>query len=65
MGFDPLELYNILAKLDINFFTGVQDSLLKQYCLCVDDNVPKGHHLIVANEGNAVALAAGYHLGLN
>jgi len=63
MGIDPLELYNILAKSDINFFTGVPDSLLKQFCLCVVDNVPEDRHVIAANEGNAIALAAGYHLG--
>ena len=63
MSIDPLELYNILAKSDINFFTGVPDSLLKQFCLCVVDNVPEDRHVIAANEGNAIALAAGYHLG--
>jgi len=36
--------------------------LLKQLCFCIDDNVPKDRHIIAANEGNAIALAAGYHL---
>ncbi len=63
MGISPLEFYNILLDNNVEFFTGVPDSLLKQFCLCLDDNVPKEKHIIAANEGNAIALAAGYHLG--
>ena len=63
MSIDPLKFYNVLADNEIEFFTGVPDSLLKQFCLCVDDNVTKVHHVISANEGNAIALAAGHHLG--
>src|SRR3989338_247835 len=62
MKLNPLEFYNILAKADIDFFTGVPDSLLKQFCLCVDDNVPEDRHIIAANEGSAIAIASGYHL---
>ena len=62
MAISPLEFYNILAENNVDFFTGVPDSLLKQFCLCVDDKVPNNRHIITANEGNAVALAAGYHL---
>ena len=40
-----------------------QIHLLKQLCLCIDDNVSKDKHIIAANEGNAIALATGYHLG--
>ena len=47
----------------IEFFTGVPDSLLKQFCLCIDNNVSEDRHVIAANEGNAIALAAGYYLG--
>jgi len=63
MSIDPLQLYNILVTKGIDFFTGVPDSLLKQFCLCVDDKVSEDHHVIAANEGNGIALAAGYHLG--
>lgn len=62
MSLEPSDFFNILAKADIDFFTGVPDSLLKQFCLCVDDNVPEDRHIIAANEGNAVAIASGYHL---
>ena len=51
-----------LEAHDIDFFTGVPDSLLKDFCAYVDDHGRDGQHLITANEGAAVALAAGYHL---
>ncbi|MBC8216251.1 MAG: phosphonopyruvate decarboxylase [Candidatus Marinimicrobia bacterium] len=63
MSIDPLKFYDILAEKGIDFFTGVPDSLLKQFCLCIDDKVSEDRHVISANEGNAIALAAGYHLG--
>ena len=62
MSINPKIFFQILKKQEIDFFTGVPDSLLKQFCLCIDDNVPKDRHLITANEGNAIALAAGYYL---
>tara|TARA_B100002052_G_scaffold124586_1_gene114389 strand:+ start:1292 stop:2431 length:1140 start_codon:yes stop_codon:yes gene_type:complete len=63
MSINPIEFYNALENNGINFFTGVPDSLLKQFCLCLDDKKDKIKHIIAANEGNAIALAAGYHLG--
>jgi phosphonopyruvate decarboxylase len=62
MAISPLKFYNLLKSHNIDFFTGVPDSLLKQLCLCIDDNVAPECHIIAANEGNSVALAAGYHL---
>lgn len=62
MGIKPIDFYNLLFKNNVNFFTGVPDSLLKQFCLCVDDNVKKNNHVIAANEGNAIGLAAGHYL---
>ena len=47
----------------INFFTGVPDSLLSSLCACIDDRIKKSDHIITPNEGNAIALAAGYYLG--
>lgn len=50
-----------LSKFD--FFTGVPDSLLRPFCDWVMDRYGIGkNHIVAANEGNAVALAAGYHL---
>lgn len=43
------------------FFTGVPDSLLKSFCAYVTDTCGE-NHLIAANEGGAVGLAAGHYL---
>ena len=46
-----------------DFYTGVPDSQLKALCSYLyDEYGVSAHHVIAANEGNAVALAAGYHL---
>jgi len=63
MGIKPMQFFRLLVENNVDFFTGVPDSLLKQLCLCIDDNVPDDRHIIAANEGNAIALATGYHLG--
>ena len=62
MEIKPLDFYNELSAQGFYFFTGVPDSLLKEFCLCIDDFIPRDKHIITANEGNAVALAAGYYL---
>src|SRR3989344_3297371 len=54
------DIYNALVKKDIKFFTGVPDSLLKDFCAYITDN--SRNHIITANEGNAIALASGYYL---
>lgn len=46
----------------MDFFAGVPDSLLKDFCAYVFDHTPPQRNIIAANEGNAVALAVGYHL---
>ena len=51
-----------LQNRGLDFFVGVPDSLLKDFCAYVDDHRAPGQHLISANEGNAVAIAAGYHM---
>ena len=56
------EFYDILIGNGINFFTGVPDSLLKDFCAYITDNTPKKNNIIAANEGNAIALAAGHYL---
>ncbi len=61
MAIHPVNFYNHLVKNGIDFFTGVPDSLLKEFCLCIDDYGLKKKHIIAANEGNAIALAAGYY----
>lgn len=52
---------DFLDKYD--FFTGVPDSQLKPLCNYLMSKYGIGkNHIIAANEGNCVALAAGYHL---
>lgn len=55
-------LFDSLKNNEVNFFTGVPDSLLKDLCAYITDNTSKKEHIIAANEGAAVALAAGYYL---
>jgi phosphonopyruvate decarboxylase len=58
----PATFYQQLSGHGIAFFTGVPDSLFKSLLLYLHDHVAAAHHRIAANEGQAVALAAGYHL---
>lgn len=51
-----------LQSEGVDFFTGVPDSLLKNVCAYITDHLDECHNIIAANEGGAVALAAGYHL---
>lgn len=46
----------------VSFFAGVPDSLLKNVCAYITDNVTKEKNIIAANEGAAVGLAAGHYL---
>lgn len=58
----PKAFIDALAKGGVDFFAGVPDSLLKNLCAYITDNVSREKNIIAANEGNAVGLAAGYHL---
>lgn len=59
---EPAHLFDTLVRRGVDLFTGVPDSLLASFCAYVDDHVETSRHLIAANEGNAVAIALGYHL---
>ena len=57
---DQKKVFDALARQGVTFFTGVPDSYLNGFCNyalahCGDRNV------IAANEGNAVAIAAGHY----
>lgn len=58
----PSEFLANLQQQHIDMFFGVPDSLLASFCAYVDHTLPKNQHRITANEGNALAMAAGYHL---
>jgi phosphonopyruvate decarboxylase len=59
----PEVIFNLLRSHGFNLFTGVPDSLLKDFCAFVTDSMSKDHHIIAANEGNAIAIASGHYLG--
>lgn len=50
------------ARQGVGFFTGVPDSLLKEFGAYVMDHLPPRSHVIAANEGGAVGLATGHYL---
>jgi len=58
---NPKLLFEILHNNEITFFTGIPDSLLKDFCAYVTDNVSNENHIINSNEGAAIGLAAGYY----
>ena len=58
---DPLELISYFKKKKINFFSGVPDSVLKNFTNFLD-NLKNTEHYVCVNEGSAVGLAIGYYL---
>ena len=54
-------LLNIFKNNKINFFTGVPDSILKEFSSYVEKFSSK-QHVIATNEGSAVSVGIGYHL---
>lgn len=54
----------LIEIIGADFFSGVPDSLLRPFCDCVMNKygTDATHHVIAANEGNAVAIGAGYYM---
>ena len=44
---------NCLSDLDIEFFTGVPDSLLKSFCAYVTDTCGENYH-VIGNDGKVM-----------
>ncbi|XP_014677483.1 PREDICTED: phosphonopyruvate decarboxylase-like [Priapulus caudatus] len=59
---DPARFIEAVRSIGVEFFCGVPDSLLKDFCAYVTSKVARSNHVITCNEGSAVALAAGYHI---
>lgn len=59
---NPKYFYKCLINNNFDFFTGVPDSILKEFSLCVNNLSPHEKNITEANEGNAVALACGYNI---
>ena len=59
---NPATFFETLQRKGVRFYTGVPDSLLKHFCAYVTNHTAAGQHVIAANEGAAIAIAAGYYL---
>lgn len=59
---DAREFLRLLKSEGIDFFSGVPDSLLKDFCACLLDNAEGLSNIVAPNEGCAVAIAAGHFL---
>jgi phosphonopyruvate decarboxylase len=51
-----------LRSLDINFFVGVPDSLMKGLNIEISNKLSEKEHVIASNEGSAIAQAIGYYI---
>ncbi|MFA5270091.1 MAG: phosphonopyruvate decarboxylase [Patescibacteria group bacterium] len=62
MSISSQNFLDSLNRAGIGFFTGVPDSTLKSFCAYLTDQLPSSQHIVAANEGGAVGIAAGYNL---
>lgn len=62
MSIEPRSFYNFLVEGQVNFFVGVPDSLLQNFCKVVDEFSGDDRHVIASNEGNAVSIAMGWYM---
>ena len=58
------EITKVLRNNNIEFISGVPDSIFKDLCLEFENNF-KSKHIVAANEGSSIGLAIGYHLASN
>ena len=56
---DCAEFLKLLLRHEFDFYAGVPDSRLKDFCTCLEAT---GGGLTCANEGNAIAAATGHYL---
>ncbi|MFP3881049.1 MAG: phosphonopyruvate decarboxylase [Actinomycetota bacterium] len=56
------EAIRLLEGAGARLFVGVPDSLMKGFCSALGDHRGPGRHVVAANEGGAVATAAGHYL---
>lgn len=52
---------NTLHQEGVEFFVGVPDSFLNGFCDYLLENISSDRHVIAANEGNAISIAAGFY----
>ena len=58
----PTRFIDALERAGVRFVAGVPDSLLRGACRAIEATFPAERHVVSANEGGAVALAAGQYL---
>ena len=58
---DQKKVFETLQAHGVSYYVGVPDSYLNGFCNYALQHYPK-HNIITANEGNAVALAAGHYV---
>ena len=56
---NPNELLELFLRHNIAFFTGVPDSVLKNFTILLQN---RKNHIVAVNEGSAVSIAAGSYL---
>lgn len=59
---DPKYFIDVLKGEGVSFFSGVPDSLLKEFCSCLNGFGDSVEHLSSTNEASAIALALGHFL---
>jgi len=59
----PADFHSALTDAGIKAYFGVPDSLLKDFNGYITDHTPTENHIVAANEGTAVGLAAGWYMG--
>ncbi|MFP1833521.1 phosphonopyruvate decarboxylase [Lonsdalea quercina] len=62
---NPDDFLGFLHHKGIRFYSGVPDSLLKEFCLAIDGTKEDIRHQLACNEGTAAGMAIGYHLATN
>lgn len=56
---NPFDFFNALIDHEVNFFTGVPDSLLRDFCSVLSANTTRKNHVTAPNEGAAIGIAIG------
>ena len=59
---DAEQFIKNLKKLDINFFSGVPDSLMSEFSKSLHFDFKDENHIISTNEGSALGICMGYNL---
>lgn len=59
----PLRFLEVLKEQEIEFFSGVPDSLMKDFIFAVSNTCNSANHIVASNEGSAIGHAIGYFLG--